>query len=448
MNGNQDAREVREIALRIGVFFDGTGNNRSNAPGRCEATAEEDGIAVTRLSNVAKLFDRYPGTIGPLPDGTSLVYLRRYVDGIATHPGSEDSSYGWYTGLGDWGVHERVRQASAGLMLQLAAMARQEKVRVRAMTFDLFGFSRGAAAARDFANDLHQAGKSQLAALAGGSSEIFVEGFSWEQDMDVHFIGLFDTVAAIIDPLHGDFSPTNAQNGGLRLGLSPGVAAQVVQLVAGDEWRVNFPLVRSPNDIVLPGCHADLGGGYPLRMRERSYLSKPYISQVESDTPAEDTEAYASAGALLAARYPDCPGYAPTVKVTQEAGCFGGKIVRAQLYREREVFGHLSRVYLEVMHALALAHGVPAGEREADEDCDRLPDELLPISAKLMAFALGKQPTLGLTDEERHLLQARYVHASANWNPAVGVVADLLPGDLLYFNRPAEGARGVLDNQD
>ncbi len=106
----------------------------------------------------------------------------------------------------------------------------------------MFGFSRGAAAVRHLANLLHDDGARLLAVPCS---------------ITINFIGLFDTVAAIVAPLQGDFDPADERHGGLRLGLGEGIARHVVQLVAGDEQRHNFPLVSSGHDIVLPGVHSE-----------------------------------------------------------------------------------------------------------------------------------------------------------------------------------------------
>lgn len=85
---------------------------------------------------------------------------------------------------------------------------------------DVFGFSRGAAAARHFIN--------KLLALNTG------------RPLRVGFVGLFDTVAAIGSAADGlDTSDDN------NLGVSlypPPDADQVVQLTAHHEYRVNFAL--------------------------------------------------------------------------------------------------------------------------------------------------------------------------------------------------------------
>ncbi|MGE7993253.1 T6SS phospholipase effector Tle1-like catalytic domain-containing protein [Pseudomonas sp. NPDC089554] len=438
------------ITLRVGVFFDGTGNNQSNSPMNCVPPSPEQtaqgGSYINSVTNIGHLYDRYERTIGALPTGSREAFLKLYVEGIATKEGQPDSTYSWYTGMGEWGVRARAEQAAKSLAEQLQAALAERQVKVAGLMFDLFGFSRGAAAARHFANDLLKAGDSLLAQALSEHSALFVADFDWQSGLSVSFVGLFDTVAAIVDPIAGDFSPANEKNDNLQLGLDA-TFEKVVQLVAGDEHRVNYPLVRTSNDIVLPGCHADVGGGYPLRMTEKAYLSKPFYSNVDSDTPAQDTDAYASAAALLAAEYADCPGYEPLIEVTEQPRLLDalGKQVSAVLYREREVLGHLALIHLEVMHTLAVAAGVPLVMPGQVPQCLHLPAELEDIARKVHAYADGSTPELGLSDDQRHLLRARYIHTSANWNPGLGV--ELLPGDLLYFNRPAEGGRKVQQNR-
>lgn len=80
---------------------------------------------------------------------------------------------------------------------------------VEAVEFDLFGFSRGAAAARHFTNEV-------LKADGGIAAAGLLPCFTWKRaKVRLNFIGLFDTVAAVADPLRGDFSPANAVNPGL-----------------------------------------------------------------------------------------------------------------------------------------------------------------------------------------------------------------------------------------
>ncbi len=119
------------------------------------------------------------------------------------------------------------------------------------------------------------------------------------------------------------------------------------------------------------------------------------------------------------------------------------KQVYAALYREREVAGQLSRVYLSVMRALAVRAGVPFAPL-GEQPEHRLPEDLLEISRKLHAFALGETDQPGLSEAEQRLLCEKYVHASANWNALKGLRNSVL--DVLFVNRPGAGGRVVHAN--
>ena len=419
------------VTLRFGVFFDGTGNNQNNVMS-VDGQGGKGASYANALSNVALLHALYPAEGGNV-DGT-LAFLKRYVEGVGTLAGEADHVYASATGRGCTGAEARVAEALAGITGQLQGwrQAHPQAV-VERVEFDLFGFSRGAAAARHLANLLHDGGGRLLAVPCG---------------IAINFIGLFDTVAAIIAPLQGDFDPADERHGGLRLGLGAGIARQVVQLVAGDEQRHNFPLVCSGHDIVLPGVHSNIGGGYPPSTQEQVLLCKPQSQRVPLGMRAEQTRVHATVSALLASAFAELGTPRPRV-LTWEAPIAGGrqgevqKQVYAAVYREREVAGQLSRVYLSVMRELAVRAGVPFAPLGGLAE-HQVPDELLAISRKLHAFALGTSEQAGLTEEEQRLLRDRYVHASANWNALKGLRNSVL--DVLFVNRPGAGGRVVHGN--
>ncbi|MFJ4155487.1 phospholipase effector Tle1 domain-containing protein [Pseudomonas sp. NPDC089752] len=412
--------------VRVGVFFDGTGNNQANA-GRDTGPgpARRAGSYANAPSNIALLHALYPtGSV----DGQ--VFLKVYVQGVGTREGAPDSLYAQLTGRGETGVEARVKEALVMVDQQL------RRYRPSDVEFDLFGFSRGAAAARDLANRLMEAAPGLPQGLRG--------------DRVINFIGLFDTVAAFVAPLRGDFDPANNHYHGLRFGLRPGVARQTVQLVAGQERRRNFPLVRSDNDIIVPGVHSNIGGGYRALMREQVLLCKPYSSWEARTTPLKRSRAYVHACALLETAFADVAQPRPRL-ISWEASKAGSRARRDEpdkqvfvaLYREREVNGHLSRVYLSVMRELALRGGVPFAQL-GDVEAHWVPEELQGISRKLHDFALGHQQQLLLTEEEHGLLQAKYVHTSAHWNAVKNLNNSAL--DVFYLDRPSEGGRVMHDN--
>jgi hypothetical protein len=124
--------------------FDGSGFN--SAPDNSYGNAP---------SNVAHLYDLYPdNTATPLSEDAEIGYVRVYVEGIGTRSGGADATLiGQGLGQGETGVVARVRQTPDMLSKQLGFFQQKNPgITIRNLEFDLFGFSRGAAAARHCAN--------------------------------------------------------------------------------------------------------------------------------------------------------------------------------------------------------------------------------------------------------------------------------------------------------
>ncbi len=466
-----DSRQA--VTLRIGVFFDGTGNNASNSAigaqcrasdiglgeveaqavvQRCEAHhLDPDSSYGNDVSNIWRLYELYRDE--PVPkDSRTPSILRVYVTGAGTTTGKKDTLFpGQALGRGDTGVLAKVDE---GFSLITQALDTFQQANpgssLGTLELDIFGFSRGAAAARHFANQVLQRASGPLGALHRHGKFTPAPDFEWDRDLIINFIGLFDTVAAI-GGWEDWADPSDAMNGGIDLHLAPDAARQVVHLVARDEHRLNFALnrVSSPHrEIVLPGAHSDLGGGYLPQSVERLYVARPRRSWVSRATHPlrtfayqqahEDTELAHQADLLdpqdRAARLEtDVWEHFPAFSQSRTDAM---KYVMAAPYLERTVYGHLSRVYLRVMHALATSKKVPFREVPETEDLG-LPDELLPICNKLLTWGQSGKGSLD-ADEER-LLRQRYIHLSSNWNAAVGQGGGRW--DLVFVNAPAENGR-------
>ncbi|WP_375739057.1 PAAR domain-containing protein [Pseudomonas boanensis] len=474
----EEEEELEEagIVLRLGLFFDGTGNNQANSAATAGCYAVNLGMSAevgedirqycatygydgkgntpdnsygNEVSNVARLYGLYLDQAEEqLPSGTEEAYLKVYLEGIGTRSGLGDSVYSQGSGRGETGVVARVEQMPAVALKQLRLLRdANPSLKIRRIEIDLFGFSRGAAAARHCANDLLKGPNSVLARSLPAGSPFLVSGFTWRHRSDfvLNFIGLFDTVAGIVALGEGDFSPHNADNPGLQLRLAPGMARQVVHLVAGDEYRHNFSLTQAEQDIVLPGCHSDIGGGYLPLMREKLLLSKP-DSSVELDLLANERSAAFSRTKLrfnqearhwLAYVPPEGLDIVTWAVPAQHRArdTLAEKRVYAAIASEREVRGELSLVYLRIMRELAVRTGV-AFRAVPNTQAFALPAELQPIAAKLQAFAL-REAFSPLTTEEATLLRRRYIHLSAHWNAAKGWNNSAL--DVVFINRPAAG---------
>jgi peptidoglycan hydrolase-like protein with peptidoglycan-binding domain len=210
--------------LQVGLFFDGTWNNRSDdLPKRCE-------------SNIAKLYELF--------DGDLVTRFGYYYEGVGT--GNVVVSDKYTGGLGGRGAQDRIERAFDDLRQLL------QKNPGASLELSLFGFSRGASTARSFVNQLF-ADPSRI----GVGKRPFAK---------IAFVGLFDTV--------GSFGiPGDSDEAGHDLSVHVSRIQRLVHLVARDEKRSLFPLtrIRIPGSPVLPtgweertypGVHADLGGGY------------------------------------------------------------------------------------------------------------------------------------------------------------------------------------------
>ncbi|MFK3799109.1 DUF2235 domain-containing protein [Pseudomonas sp. NPDC088444] len=473
----EEEEELRTpgIILRLGLFFDGTGNNRDNvaATAQCRrldlksCSASElanikttcskygfgdfDGTRFNSVpgtsyggapTNVVHLYELYPDhSKSPIDTRTPVAYLKAYVDGIGTRSGGQDSAVnGQLLGQGETGVLAKVKRAPDLIARQVETFRKHHPGTViKGVEFDIFGFSRGAAAARHCANELlkpgHGAFRPMLQAGRFGPAAM--------TDVSMNLIALFDTVAAISDPAHGDFGPGNDINRGINLYLPPGCARKVIHLHARDEYRLNFPLNKvhaSHQSIVLPGAHADIGGGYLPQTREQLWMTQPVRATVRDDETVQASQAWATAQAQ--AKRLRNSGIAQTGSVTVQSwraagGAGGASGSVSQDYwicvrMERQVRHELALIPLRVMRELGVRHGVPFAAIAETDPRFALPADLKPIAAHvLQQVTAGKPVTLSASQET--LLRSQYIHQSAHW-------ADTGP---YYFSKPAPNNRRV-----
>lgn len=238
---NSDGQVTLVVSVdppQFGVFFDGTGNNLYNDVNR------EDRAP----TNIAKLYNLHFGKERRTAD-------RFYGAGIGTETGGEDSLVDQAIAIS---FSRRIMEA-LGQTKQFAG----EVALAKTIIIDVFGFSRGAAQARAFIN--------QVLALKRDDPEYF-----GGPEPVIRFAGLFDTVGSVGVP--GNASNHNAiaargLSSPIGLALDPDTVDRVLHLTAGDEIRANFPSssLRTSADAPLPdhfeehelpGVHADIGGGY------------------------------------------------------------------------------------------------------------------------------------------------------------------------------------------
>ncbi|HEX9796182.1 MAG TPA: DUF2235 domain-containing protein [Anaerolineales bacterium] len=465
------------ITLRVGFFFDGTGDNAANVARGEQCRANQLGYDAAderalleycpphqmdpmssygrQRTNVARLYDLYRNDADrPLGKTDREAVLRVYVEGVGTKTEQPDQQFpDMALGKGETGVVAKVESAAGSFMAQLDLFIQSSpNLDISKIEVDVFGFSRGAAAARHFVNDLRNGASSLLAeALTSGAAPL-VEGFAWRfgHDVQVNLVGLFDTVAAI-GGLSDGWDVNDDQNGDLKLHLAPDSAKRVIHLVAGDEYRHNFSLNSSqPNfaEIVLPGAHGDIGGSYPQEAEEKLFLTRPFRDEVDNRLANEESLAWKQASQALASWWqrglidlarPNGKLYIDWRQVRSTESPIRRKVIYAQVKLDRRVRGEYGRIPLRIMHALAQEAGAPFRPIPNTSEL-RLPAELIPIADKLMTYAQGKA-RLNLEFEEQDLLYAHFLHQAAHWNVYPGKSGSLT---VHFVNRPARDSQRAI----
>ncbi len=455
-----------EVTLRIGVFFDGTGNNAGNSQlgVKCGAThpiqpedldatckpymADPDSSYANDMSNVKKLFDYYYVSQAVEGSGAKAECFRAiYVDGIGTVFSQPDNLLGAGMGRGTTGVVAKVESAFAKIKRLMVDLSLQDpSIKVKGINFDCFGFSRGAAAVRHFANQIALGSQGPLGQLLSLSRDSFSDGFKckYNADVNVNFVGLFDTVASIggVENLGYVRSATAP---GIKLYLSRRLFPNVIQIAARDERRANFPLSRVKPDhmeITVPGAHSDIGGGYGPESREVLLVTPMQALIVSIGTDVTTTSIYQDAVSAkaewLAKGWPASMLEIVTpnpVRLPGERGRYTLKRVYAALQLTRAVRGELSRVYLRLMYELAKRKGVRFISFNENDAASRIPDDLVILRDR---FVSGVYST---TADEETMLRTKYIHLSANWNPPTALQGNRprIAADILYLNAPASG---------
>lgn len=274
--------------LTIGIFFDGTGNTIFDK--------HPDAI-----SNIAKLYKVY----GEGFSQTEKVYVR----GVGSAKSSKDDD-NFEAGRKPAAMLKQIlggaigRGGEARILYAIGNIAALiEKHPSASVTLDVFGFSRGAALARDCVNRLSES--------------------PVHSNQCIRFLGLFDTVSSFGIP--GD-----DRDGYFNFDVDNSKVKFIYHLTAQDELRQFFDLqsICSSAEQNLSessvdqtkqrwmieqnciGVHADIGGGYRNRNKygrsndlSRLYLDKMYQQAIACNVPMGDKPEGAEYNFLW--RYPD-----------------------------------------------------------------------------------------------------------------------------------------------
>ncbi|MFP2424309.1 type VI secretion system tube protein TssD [Pseudescherichia vulneris] len=492
--------DTRNIILTLGVFFDGTGNNAVNTQNMLTAftaahfdlsdpdaesilarTGQQNmgvsGIGATSYiggyTNIHWLNTLYKTDI-PLESGQAQAAI--YVEGIGTEAGRPDSLIGLTLGVADTGVIAKtdfaVKQIAGAIDDALRKLLQKIPgcvVKITSFQFDIFGFSRGAAAARHFANRIQTEDRAIINAIRQGMNHVNYTGAPAGK---TRFIGIFDTVAAIGTPQNG-LNPHTANTGEVNIMLRPGVAEKVFHITAQNECRFNFALNSVQPawpELALPGAHSDIGGGYLPVMRENLYLTRPEAETVPLNTLAQKSRAYQHAFKQLSVLESSAV-IAPIISTNDISADvwederipahhtegMQKRVFAALTMKQRLVKNDWSKVVLRVMLDAAQDAGVVFDPIKNSDKNLKVTSSLIPLYIK--AIELSKAARTGhkgafFTPFEIDLLAKDFIHCSANWNSITfdgkgiaygGTSASQLIG---FVNRPDENWQRTTYNMD
>lgn len=279
------------VKVNINVFFDGTLNNSNNTAARLAYNKKKNGFALTPKEMEAaeaykkndgdeSSYDNYYSNIAimhqmNLADNTNRE-IKVYIEGEGTEDYKSDNFIGYAYGSGITGIPAKVSKALAEINAEIAKLKFYKFIRetdfINEIELTVFGFSRGAAAARHF-----------IALKYRLQDKYNIESAKFS----VKFLGLFDTVSSFSNELTAtpDFN-----NDATEIKLKIEGVKKVFHLTAADEYRENFSLTTIKDSIdagvgfelEIPGAHSDIGGGYgEIENETRHFNDEPHFKNIE-----------------------------------------------------------------------------------------------------------------------------------------------------------------------
>lgn len=301
-------QESKKITIKVGVFFDGTSNNKYNVnfyeQGHTIKIADKENkkdydnikwkdilngntdyssyrfctrtnvaklwymYDTNRMTNSVKVYVEGPGTYRPSNQQKKGTLYNDEEGNVSS--GKDDDRFGFTYGNGETGINAKI-EAACSLVARQISMKIKDNPEVNEITIrlDVFGFSRGAAAARSFVSRMFEKKgetEGRNVCLKNHLKNYGIIASNRKIHMRIRLLGLFDTVSSYSNFVHV-FPVYNDDVSELSLKI-PTYVDRTVHLVAADEYRQYFGLTninsagKKGKEIILPGAHSDIGGGY------------------------------------------------------------------------------------------------------------------------------------------------------------------------------------------
>ena len=261
----------RDLELQIGLFFDGTCDNK-----------KDPDFVYTNIACYSDVYKEESKTPERKYKYKDVAYGNHYITGVGG-----ESALAFAPGLiWGYGGPKKLEEAVTYLEERIKFFSEKYPLENMSITLDVFGFSRGAALARHFVNVVHQ--------KAIKFSDNFIK-FDINK-IKVRFLGVFDTV--------GSFGiPGDNVDRGYEFHVDNSKARYIYHITAEDEVRADFDLQTIKPDAVhkmasdddfdsskswiiqesFPGSHSDIGGGYSNKDQDgcsNNYLSRIFLKKM------------------------------------------------------------------------------------------------------------------------------------------------------------------------
>ena len=431
--------------------------------------------AANELTNVQKMYDFY--SEDKFTKETNTFIHKEYITGVGTGndvifaPAKEDFVLGTGLGVGDNGIEGKVKQGITQLCASLTGTNTHRKKNlfntrmlilkengfdgIRCLEFDVFGFSRGAAAARHFIHHILDAkNKETFQQIESAIKDVnlpLMVGFDWADSDNccINFAGIMDTVAAVTEPWTLDIG-ANDDNGDVKLALckDPLRLRKAIHFTAHPqyEYRSNFGLnlfnkSAQFEEYKLFGCHSDIGGGY---YSLESFPYDDYLLPVLEDKKvfgggmsSLSKQAIVNSMNRILEKEKKIGWLTEDYKQVIQKYTVGKKkdeMWKGSITSKRITTGNLSRLYLRLIYGLAHFNNVPLEDYWEDKDIriDLGLDEqasvyslhryiTLPLKLQPFGDAILKDAMSGEVDDfifgekfKKYLLVNRMIHHSSD----------------------------------
>lgn len=410
-----------KVNVTFNMFFDGTMNNMTNTKARVEPDKDligvydkksnkKDDSYMNFYSNVALLY------MNNIVEETDNI-ISIYTEGIGTADKKSDQVFpGGAMGESILiylrGIKDKVQRGIVQMKEKAKEKYFDKNIKIGKVTINVFGFSRGAAAARYF---MSQETLIQIRLKLKSS-----------KDVTFNFIGLYDTVASFGVMHINDVYELNLDIGGK--------AKKVIHLTALDEYRENFKLTNINSSIkagvgyelAIPGVHSDIGGGYGEKENEIRILKEDSVFENYSLNNKKEIEAQ---HLLLRKKYVDQGWYKASQLFSQKVSIQDagngksfyklqliGKRIKVDNFTDHRIPNNYQYIALAIMKTFCEKYTkMPFWEDKIKKDYS-VKGELEPVKNQLYNYAISNDGinSLRVTLPHDQLMWVRnkYLHRS------------------------------------